>query len=112
MNSHLQILIKVILWFCFAWGIGLMLHVGFQGNSRQRKILVSSSVSRLLTFGIINGEIALIPFLFQMNAIAFLLIGLTEATLSHFSMPVWASRIWLAGVVICALLTPILSKRK
>lgn len=93
------------------WGVGVILHIGFKRNPRQRKFLVARSPSRLLTFGTVEGEIALVPFLFQMNTLVFLLIGVTESILTGFATPVWASRVWLLGVFTCALLTPILNRR-
>lgn len=101
----------LLLWFGLMWGFGVILHVGFKNNPRQRKIFIKKQISTLLTLGTVQGDIAVLPVLFQLNALLFLIFGIAEYFVRGFAGPTLSLRIWLIGFVGCALLTPLMNRR-
>lgn len=103
----------LLLWFGFTWGFGILLQVGFANNPRQRKIVVGSKMTKLLTWGAVTaGELAIVPILVQFNALFFLIWGIVEYIVNDFARPTEAFTVWLIGFVACALLTPLMNRRE
>ena len=101
----------ILLWFSLMWGFGVILQIGFTKNPRQRKIFVGNPITSLLTLGAIQEKVAVVPTLFQLNALIFLVAAISEYTIGGFTSPILSLQIWLIGFVICALLTPIFNQR-
>lgn len=103
----------LLLWFSFAWGFGIILQVGASNNPRQRKIVVGPKMTKLLTWGAVTaGELAIVPILFQLNAVLFLIWGVVEYVVRDFERPRGAFTAWSIGVVVCSLLTPLMNRRE
>lgn len=111
MVQLLRTIAILFLWFSLMWGFGVILHVGFKNNPRQRKISVGGQITKLLTWGTVDGEVAIVPTLVQLNALVFLIYGIAEYIISGFARPTDAFKIWLIGFVACALLTPLMNRR-
>lgn len=112
MGEHIRLAGVLLIWFSLTWGMGLMSHIGFKNNPRQRKVSLGAAITKLLTFGAVEGEVAIIPTLLQLNALLFLIWGIVEYVVRDFERPTSAFTVWLIGFVACALLTPLMNRRK
>ena len=111
MGEHIRLAGVLLIAFSLTWGMGIMSHIGFKNNPKQRKISLSATITKLLTFGTVEGEVAVIPTLLQINALLFLIWGIVEYILGGFERPTVAFTVWGIGFVVCALLTPLMSRR-
>lgn len=111
MIRQAQMMGTLLLWFSLMGGLGVILHIGFKNNPRQRKMLIVKQLSMLLTLGTVQGDVAILPVLFQLNALLFLILGIAEYFIRDFAGPTLSLRIWLIGFVVCALLTPVMNRR-
>lgn len=111
MSHQLQMIAATCIWVGMMWIGGVMLHLGYKDNPRQPKILVGRHVAKMMTLGAIEGEVAVVPTLFQLNNLFFLIGAITECSLNGWVLPIWTVRIWLAAFVGSGILSRVISRR-
>lgn len=102
----------VLGWVGMMWIVGVMLHFGYKNNPHQPRIFVGRLLTALMTFGTVEGTVALAPTLFQLNNLLFLIGAITEYNLNGFGPPNWTIRIWFIAQVLCGILGRVFNQLK
>lgn len=97
-------------WVLMMWVTGILLHIGAKDNPRQPKIYVGKLLTKIMTWGAVEGDVGIAPTLFQLNNL-FLLIGsFVEYQLTGSGPPQWTIRIWFIALVACGILGRVISR--
>lgn len=99
-----------LIWCGLMWIAGVALHIGYKDNPSQPKIKVGRLVTKLMTLGAVQGEVALVPTLFQLSNLLLLLGVMVEYHMAGLGLPLWSIRGWLIAVLACGTLSRIVSK--
>lgn len=110
MTEQLRLIGAWCIWAGMMWVAGVAMHIGAKNNPRQPKISVGRLLTKFMTLGAVEGEVGVVPTLFQLNNLL-LLIGVTiEYNVAGLGLPLWTIRIWLAAVIACGILSRVISR--
>ena len=98
------------IWVGMMWVAGVAMHIGAKNNPRQPKISVGRLLTKLMTWGAVEGEVGIVPTLFQLNNLLFLLGVIIEYNLVGSGPPQWTIRIWFIAFVACGILARVISR--
>ena len=98
------------IWVGMMWVAGVAMHISAKNNPRQPKISVGRLLTKLMTLGTVEGEVGIVPTLFQLNNLLFLLGVIIEYNLAGLGPPLWTIRIWLIALIACGILSRVISR--
>ena len=111
MIEYIRMIGVWFIWFSMMWVVGVGLHLGYKGNPRQPHISIGRHLTKFMTLGAVEGEVAIVPALVQLDNLFFLIGAITESSLNGLGPPNWTIRIWFIAFVVCGILSRVISRR-
>ena len=72
MIEYIRMIGVWFIWFSMMWVVGVGLHLGYKGNPRQPHISIGRHLTKFMTLGAVEGEVAIVPALVQLDNLFFL----------------------------------------
>lgn len=102
----------MLVWVLMMWVLGVLLHIGAKDNPRQPKIFVGKLLTKIMTWGAVEGEVGVVPTLFQLSNLLLLIGCMIEYRIVGSGPPRWSVGIWLIAFIACGILGRVFNRLK